>query len=64
MIERARCGCPNSHDHQSYWDDAPSYRYEIVLCRKCGASWAYDYDDQIGNVESGTILSQSTETKR
>jgi hypothetical protein len=46
-----RCG--HSWYECSFWDDLPTYRYEIVLCRTCGASWAYDYCSEKGNIEPG-----------
>lgn len=46
-----RCGCDLSC--MSYYDDEPSYQYEIVLCMGCGATWAYDYDPEHGNVGCG-----------
>jgi hypothetical protein len=46
-----RCG--HSWYECSFWDDLPTYRYEIVLCKTCGASWAYDYCSKKGNIEPG-----------
>lgn len=45
---RLRCGCIGS---ASFWDDPPSYFYEIVWCRECDATWAFAYDEKEGNVE-------------
>lgn len=50
MDDVARCGCPDTR--LSFWDDPPEHRYEIVLCRSCGATWAWDYNSDVGNFEA------------